>query len=192
MIFGASRAPLLGKSLKSISTFTIRSPFVVFNRTDVDYALKIVIKQKVRASPNEHQEVVTIKPGEGYPLDHRELTYAKFYVAHQADYQNDQNRCWSSSFKLGETLFKNRDISKTKFFKFHQGKFSMLFVEPGEFPVSWDISIKVPVIVRNCLPFDLLISSKKVLDFSLAKTHVEVIDSESFGQQSEASDSRRP
>ena len=51
VIFGASKALLLDKSFRSMSTFTIRSPFVIFNRTDVHYALKIVIKQKVSASP---------------------------------------------------------------------------------------------------------------------------------------------
>jgi len=57
----------------------------------------------------------------------------------------------------------------------------MLFVEPGEFSVSWDISIKVPVIVRNCLPFDLLISTRRVLDFGMAKSHQMMVESESFG-----------
>lgn len=63
--------------------------------------------------------MVIIKPGQGYPLEHRELTFAKFYVAHLVDYETDSIRCWSSSFQLGDSLFRNRNVSKTKFFKYH-------------------------------------------------------------------------
>jgi hypothetical protein len=55
----------------------------------------------------------------------------------------------------------------------------MLFVEPGEFIATWDISIKVPVIVRNCLPYDIKIRTKKVIDFGIVQKRRDS-DSESF------------
>ena len=41
----------------------------------------------------------------------------------------------------------------------------MIFIEPSSFFTGSDICIKSPVIVKNCLPFDILIRTKKVLDY---------------------------
>ena len=38
----------------------------------------------------------------------------------------------------------------------------MIFVEPGEFFPAWDISIKVPMIVKNLLPIELLVMSFRI------------------------------
>jgi len=38
----------------------------------------------------------------------------------------------------------------------------MIFVQPAQFPPAWDICIKVPLIVRNTLPFNMLIRTYNV------------------------------
>ena len=45
----------------------------------------------------------------------------------------------------------------------------MIFVQPGQFLTSWDINIKVPLIIRNSLPFDVLIKTFDVLDYKTAQ-----------------------
>lgn len=41
----------------------------------------------------------------------------------------------------------------------------MIFAEPSTFFTSSDICIKSPVIIKNLLPLDILIRTRKVLDY---------------------------
>jgi hypothetical protein len=38
----------------------------------------------------------------------------------------------------------------------------MVFVQPANFGPAWDICIKVPLIVKNNLPFNLIVKTKMV------------------------------
>ena len=41
----------------------------------------------------------------------------------------------------------------------------MIFVQPSQFFPSWDINIKVPLIIRNSLPFDISVKSFDIIDY---------------------------
>jgi len=45
-------------------TFTLRNPFIIFNKTESTYMLKIIKYQ------SSEEKILQITPGEGYPLSH--------------------------------------------------------------------------------------------------------------------------
>ena len=57
-------------------TFLIRSPFIIFNKTNQDYLVNIIMPQ------SKEERVRVLKPGEGYPLSSSELA-AKVKIAQQ-------------------------------------------------------------------------------------------------------------
>jgi hypothetical protein len=134
-------------------TFVLRSPFVIYNKTESTYMLKIVKHQ------TSEEKVLKLAPGEGYPLSLSELR-AKIMLCTGQDFASSeanpprQEEIWSSHFKVSNFLQKP-EISKKKFFVYHARQFSMVFLQPGEFFPSWDICIKVPLVVRNALPVGL-------------------------------------
>lgn len=159
IIFGMS----MSKS-KVRKTFTLRSPFIIFNKTESTYMLKIIKYQ------SSEEKIMQIAPGEGYPLSHQELrckimfsTYQDYYDAQDNPqlFSQKQDEIWSSHFKVSNFFLKH-DISKKKFFVYHAQKFSMIFVQPGQFFPAWDICIKVPLVIRNTLPFNLRIRTHHV------------------------------
>jgi len=84
----------------------------------------------------------------------------------------DNSIQWSSPFSIHKFFEVKEDPKKkqkrttmSKCLVSHQKRFSMIFVEPSSFFTGSDICIKSPVIVKNCLPFDILIRTKKVLDY---------------------------
>lgn len=167
IVFGMS----MGAS-KIKKTFTLRSPFIIFNKTTRIYMLKIIKYQSSEA------KVLQIAPGEGYPLSQQELrckillsTYDDYYQAqeHPDSPTLRPEEIWSSHFKVS-TLFQKHDIAKKKFFLYHARQFSMVFVQPGQFFPAWDICIKVPLIIRNTLPFDLQIRTYHVKKYILPRS----------------------
>ena len=159
IIFGMSMS-----ASKVRKTFVLRSPFIIFNKTDSTFMVKIIKHQ------SSDEKVMQVAPGEGYPLSHSELkckimlsTYQDYYDAQENPqlYSQRQDEIWSSHFKVSN-FFQKHDISKKKFFVYHARKFSMVFLQPGHFFPAWDICIKVPLIVRNTLPFGLRIRTYHV------------------------------
>lgn len=57
-------------------TFTIRSPFIIFNKTDTIYMLKIV-----RHGSND-ERIMKLAPGDGYPLSHSEIKSKIMFANH--------------------------------------------------------------------------------------------------------------
>jgi len=145
------------KASQHRKTFILRSPFIVFNKTDSTFMIKIIRHQSTE------ERVLKLKPGEGYPLSHSELR-AKILLSSAEDYfealanpeSTRQDEIWSSHFKVSN-FFQKQDVSRKKFFVYHARKFCMVFLQPGDFFPAWDICIKVPLIVRNTLPFGLRI-----------------------------------
>ena len=148
-------------------TIVLRSPFIIFNKTESVYMLKMVRYQ------TSEEIILKIAPGGSYPLSHSELK-AKISLALASDYYDAQAKpqqysqrqeeIWSTHFKVS-SFFQKHDVSKKKFFLFHACKFSMVFVEPGAFFPAWDICIKVPLIVRNCLPCGLKVRTLLVRQY---------------------------
>ena len=62
IIFGMSTG--VNKVEKS---FTLRSPFIIFNRTENSYMLKIIKYQ------SNEEKVLELEPEEGYPLSYHEM-----------------------------------------------------------------------------------------------------------------------
>ena len=65
-------------------TFTLRSPFIIFNKTDSAYMLKIVKYQ------SNDEKISRLAAGEGYPLSHQELK-SKIMFSTELDYLFAQN-----------------------------------------------------------------------------------------------------
>ena len=126
--------------------------------------LKIIKYQK------SEEKILTLEAGKGYPLAHNERKSNSMFST-ESDYQAAPHNpeIWSSHFKISN-FFQKKDISKKKFFVYHANKFSMVFVQPANFGPAWDICIKVPLIVKNCLPFNLLIRTKLVKKYVQPKS----------------------
>jgi hypothetical protein len=115
-------------------------------------------------------KVVKLQPQQAYPLSLSDLK-SKILLASAEDYldaqqnpsqySHSQDEIWSSHFKVNN-FFSKHDITKKKFFVYHAQKFTMVFLQPGNFFPAWDICIKVPLVIKNCLPFELKIRTYQI------------------------------
>lgn len=117
IIFGMRR-----EENKVEKTFLMRNPFIIYNKTDSTYMLKIIKYQ------SSEEKVMILDAGQGYPLAHNELKSSIMFSTY-ADYSEAPNsqEIWSTHFKVSN-FFQKKDISKKKFFVYHARKFSMVFV----------------------------------------------------------------
>ena len=77
----------------NLKTLTIRSPFIIFNKTNAHYALKIEKKQKLKGNDSVYYSnpIVRLDPGQGYPLSNSQVEFAKFYIAQIDDLKSNTN-----------------------------------------------------------------------------------------------------
>ena len=64
-------------------TFILRSPFIIYNKTESIYMLKIIKYQ------SSEETIMQLAPGEGYPLSHQELN-CKIMFSTSKDYYDAQ------------------------------------------------------------------------------------------------------
>lgn len=98
---------------------------------------------------------------------------AKDAALKRIDYP-DKSIQWSHSFTIRQ-FFEVKEDPKNKaktpakppqkWLLQHQKRFSMIFAERSSFFMGSDICIKSPVIIKNLLPFDILIRTRKVVDY---------------------------
>jgi len=66
-------------------TFVLRSPFIIFNKTESTYMLKIIKYQ------SSEEKIMQIAPGDGYPLSHQELKCKIMFSTYQDYYDAQDN-----------------------------------------------------------------------------------------------------
>ncbi len=63
-------------------TFTLRNPFIIFNKTETKYFLKIIKYQ------SNESKIIPLEPEEGYPLSCHEFK-SKIMFATACDYEEN-------------------------------------------------------------------------------------------------------
>ena len=130
----------------------IRSEFVISNKTSRVYKIRFMNSEQ-----GQEVKIVEIYPGQSYPLKEidKRLYFQIAFLQHKVDIEGvlTHKSEWSKSHSI-KTIIKSVPLDHT-IYLFHGDSYSILIRQESEIEKTFNINIKTPIILYNCLPCSL-------------------------------------
>jgi hypothetical protein len=124
----------------------------------------------MRLSDNHGNEmrIVEIYPGQTYPLkdSDRKLNFQIGFKLDQVDVEGVLNHKseWSKQYQI-KAVTQNAPLNEVTYI-YHGGSYSIMVRQESEIDQTFNINIKTPVMIYNCLPCTIHIQAPRAKDLS--------------------------